>query len=73
MSMKIALDIENGGFAGLFAFSACWLEMISSSPVEIKDAPFPNVRHVHPLRGTTLAGRRWPVQAVAAPGGCTSI
>jgi hypothetical protein len=48
---------------GLFAFSACRLEMIFTSLVEIisKCPAHP------PLRGTTCVGRRRPVQAVAAP------
>ena len=38
MSMEIALDISgNGNFPGFFAFSARRLEIISSSPVEIKE------------------------------------
>jgi hypothetical protein len=54
----------NGGFPGLFAFSARRLEMISSSPMEIKECAISNVQLVHPLRGTACAGRRRPVQAV---------
>src|ERR1700730_10331487 len=56
----------NGSFPGLFAFSACQLEMIFSSLVEIKECAISNVQLVHPLRGTAFAGRRRPVQAVGA-------
>jgi hypothetical protein len=51
----------NGGFLSFFAFSACRLEMIFSSPVEIKKPAISNVQHVHPLRGTACVGRRRPV------------
>jgi hypothetical protein len=45
------------------------LEMISSSPVEIKECAISNVQLVYPLRGTASAGRRRPARAVVALGG----
>jgi hypothetical protein len=61
MFVKMALEIWKCWFPGLFAFSACRLEMIFSSPVEIKKPGISNVQHVHPLRGTACVGRRRPV------------
>jgi hypothetical protein len=61
--MKIALDIENGGYPGLFAFSACSLEMISSSPMEMKKCAISNVQLVHPYGerpSMDVAGRSRP-------------
>src|SRR6516165_12230547 len=60
---------ENGGFPIFFAFSASRLEMVFSSPVEIKEPAISNVQHVHPLRETACVGRRRPGQAVGRRAG----
>jgi hypothetical protein len=60
MSMEIALDIWKWQFPWLFAFSACRLEMISSSLLEIEECAISNVQLLHPygdgLRWTSPAG-----------------
>jgi hypothetical protein len=71
MSMEMPWTSGNGGFPGLFAFSACQLEMISSSLVELSDSAISNVQRFHPygdrLQWTSAAGpgrraRRWSAQ-----------
>src|SRR6516225_4846122 len=37
-------------------------------PRKSRNAPFSNVQHFHPLRGTACVGRRRPAQAVGAFG-----
>jgi len=63
MSMKMALEIWKWGLPGLFAFSACRLEMISGSLLEIKECAISNVQHVHPYGGPPpldVAGQSGP-------------
>ena len=64
MSVEMTLETWKDGFPGLFAFPACRLEMISSSPLEIKECAISNVQLVYPLWGTASAGHRRPVRAV---------
>jgi hypothetical protein len=58
----------NGGVPGFFAFSACRLEMIFSSPVENQGARHFRCPACPPTTGTAGVGRRRPTQAVGAFG-----
>ncbi len=63
MSMKWPWKSGNGGFPDLVAFSACRLEMISSSLLEIKECAISNVQLAHPYGGRPpldVAGRSRP-------------
>ncbi len=72
MSIKIALDIANGGFPRFFEFPARQLDMMSSSPLKINEYTISNVQPVHPYGDSPaldVAGRSglWGCQA-----GCSS-
>jgi hypothetical protein len=64
MFVKMALESGNGGFLGFFAFSACRLEMIFNSPVEIKEPAFFQCSASPPPTG---AGLRWTSPAGPRP------